>query len=87
MVIYKCTDIGTKKEREVKWMEKKIPYLKLKGYMAENQIKSQDVAKLLNLTDTTFSKKINRNGQDFNAEEIRIMCKEYKLDANVFFLV
>lgn len=68
-------------------MIKKLPYLKLKGYLAENQIKSQDVAKLLNLTDTTFSKKINRNGQDFNAEEIRIMCKEYNLDANIFFLV
>lgn len=68
-------------------MIKKSPYLKLKGYLAENQIKSQDVAKLLNLTDTTFSKKINRNGQDFNAEEIRTMCKEYSLDANIFFLV
>ena len=68
-------------------MIKKLPYLKLKGYLAENQIKSQDVARLLNLTDTTFSKKINRNGQDFNAEEIRIMCNEYNLDANIFFLV
>ena len=68
-------------------MEKKLPYLKLKGFLAENQIKSQDVAKLLDLTETTFSKKINRNGQDFNAEEIRIMCKEYDLDANVYFLV
>lgn len=68
-------------------MEKKLPYLKLKGFLAENQIKSQDVAKLLDLTETTFSKKINRNGQDFNAEEIRNMCKEYDLDANIYFLV
>lgn len=68
-------------------MEKKLPYLKLKGFLVENQIKSQNVAKLLDLTETTFSKKINRNGQDFNAEEIRIMCKEYDLDANVYFLV
>lgn len=66
---------------------KKTPYLKLKGFLVENQIKSQDVAKLLGLTDTSFSKKINRNGQDFNAAEIRKMCEEYKLDANVFFLV
>lgn len=68
-------------------MEKKLPYLKLKGFLAENQIKSQDVARLLDLTETTFSKKINRNGQDFNAEEIRNMCKEYGLDANIYFLV
>ena len=66
---------------------KRKPYLKLKGFLVENQIKSQDVAKLLNVTETTFSKKINRNGQDFNAGEIRKMCEEYKLDANLFFLV
>ena len=75
------------KTKKGELMEKKLPYLKLKGFLAENQIKSQDVAKLLELTETTFSKKINRNGQDFNAEEIRIMCKEYDLDANVYFLV
>ena len=75
------------KTKKGELMEKKLPYLKLKGFLAENQIKSQDVAKLLDLTETTFSKKINRNGQDFNAEEIRIMCKEYDLDANVYFLV
>lgn len=68
-------------------MESKKPYLKLKGYLVENQIKFQDVAKVLEITDTTFNKKINRNGQDFNAEEIRTMCKTYKLDANEFFLV
>lgn len=68
-------------------MSKKLPYLKLKGYLVENQIRSQDVAKLLNISDTSFSKKLNRKGQDFNAEEIRIMCKEFCLDANVFFLV
>lgn len=47
-------------------MENRKPYLKLKGYLVENQIKFQDVAKVLNITDTTFNKKINRNGQDFN---------------------
>lgn len=75
------------KTKKGELMEKKLPYLKLKGFLVENQIKSQNVAKLLDLTETTFSKKINRNGQDFNAEEIRIMCKEYDLDANVYFLV
>ncbi len=53
----------------------------------ENQIKYQDVAKLLGITSTSFNKKINRNGQDFNAEEIRTICRKYQLDANVFFLV
>lgn len=84
MVIYNCTKIGTRKEVN---LENKLPYLKLKGYFVENQIKYQDVAKLLDITSTSFNKKINRNGQDFNAEEIRRMCKEYKLDANIFFLV
>lgn len=67
-------------------MEKR-PYYKLKGYFVENDIKFQDVAKLLNVSNTSFSSKINRNGQDFTADEIRTMCCHYKLDANKFFLV
>lgn len=84
MVIYTCTEKGTRKESK---LENKLPYLKLKGYFVENQIKYQDVAKLLDITNTSFNKKINRNGQDFNAQEIRTMCKKYNLDANIFFLV
>lgn len=65
----------------------KRPYYKLKGYFAENGVKFQDVAKLLGISNSSFSAKINRNGQDFTAEQIRTLCCEYKLDANKFFLV
>ena len=74
------------KERKGVYMNKR-PYNKLKGYLAENEIKNKDVAKLLGVTETSFSKKINRNGQDFTADQIRTLCNKYKLDANKFFLL
>lgn len=65
----------------------KIPYGKLKGFMAENGIKNKDMAELLGITETSFSSKINKKGQDFTAEQMRIICNTYQLDANKFFLV
>lgn len=65
----------------------KKPYTKFKGYLAENEIKNKDVAQFLGVTETTFSKKINRKGQDFTADQIRMLCNNYKLDANKFFLL
>lgn len=66
-------------------MERK-PYLKLKGYFASNDILNKEVAELLGITPQSFSAKINRNGQDFTKEQIAIMCKRYRLDANDIFL-
>lgn len=63
-----------------------MAYYKFKGFLAENGIKHKDVAKLLKITPNNFSRKINRNGEDFTVEQISIMCKTYKLDANEFFL-
>lgn len=65
----------------------KKPYAKFKGYLAENEIKNKEVAQLLGVTETTFSKKINRKGQDFTADQIRTLCNNYQLDANKFFLL
>lgn len=67
--------------------EKKKSYGKLKAYFAEHDIKHKEVAELLGITQGTFSTKINRNNQDFNIEEVRIICAKYNLDANKFFLI
>lgn len=64
----------------------KKPYLKLKAYFAENQIRHKDVAHILNMSPQTFSSKINRNQQDFTRSQIVKLCNEYNLDANQFFL-
>lgn len=67
-------------------MELKKPYNKLKSFMALKGIKSKEVAELLGITAQTFSAKINRNGQDFTIEQVRIICNTYGLDSNDIFL-
>ena len=48
-------------------------YVKLKQFMIEHNIKSKDMAELLGLNESVFSKKINMKGSDF------------KLDGNLYF--
>lgn len=67
--------------------EIKAPYLKLKAYLVENNIKQKDVAEKLGITATSFNSKIHRNGQDFTLKEVRALCKLYNLDSNEFFLL
>lgn len=66
-------------------MERK-PYLKLKGYFASKNILNKEVAEILGITPQSFSAKINRSGQDFTKDQVAILCKKFKLDANEFFL-
>lgn len=61
-------------------------YLKLKSYFIANDIKFDVIAKELGISRTTLSKKINRfKGTDFKLDEVRKICKLYKIDANEFF--
>ena len=60
-------------------------YVKLKQFMIEHNIKSKDMAELLGLNESVFSKKINMKGSDFNLNEVRKLCSEYKLDGNFFY--
>ncbi|WP_282926727.1 hypothetical protein [Helcococcus kunzii] len=63
-----------------------MAYFKLKGFFAEKGIKHKDVAKLLNIAESNFSRKINKNGEDFTKNQVIIICKKYNLDANIYFL-
>lgn len=60
-------------------------YLKLKGFFAENGIKHKEVAKLIGVSESNFSKKINRNGEDFTKDQVVLICKHYNLNANEYF--
>lgn len=61
------------------------PYNKLKAYFVEHGIKQIDVAKVLGITNSSFNKKINRNGEDFTINQVKTLCEHYNLDANIFF--
>lgn len=60
-------------------------YQKLKAWFVEMGIGQAEVAKLLGVDRSTFNSKLNRNNADFNLEEVRLLCKNYKLDANKYF--
>lgn len=66
-------------------MEEK-PYYKFKAFLVENGIKQKDVAKTLGITNATFNAKLNRNGSDFTIKQVRILCKEFNISADEFFL-
>lgn len=61
-------------------------YNKFKGYLASNNIRHKDVAEMLGITYTTFSKKINRSNADFTIDEIRKICNKYNISSDQFFL-
>lgn len=61
-------------------------YLKLKAYFVENGIKQSDVADLLDLSRSAFNSKLNRNKADFTLNQVRLICKTYKISASEFFL-
>lgn len=60
-------------------------YVKLKQFMLEKKIKSKDMAKILGISKSLFSKKVNQKGSDFNLNEVRIICQKYNLDGNIYF--
>ena len=66
---------------------KSTGYLKLKAYFVEHGIKQTDVAKLLNLSRSAFNTKLNQNGADFSLNEVRLLCKTYKISPSEFFLI
>lgn len=63
---------------------KKIPYARLKGLRAENGLTLDDMAKILNVTRTTYwYKESGKN--DFTSTEIGIVRKLFKLSADEIF--
>lgn len=66
-------------------MMERVKYSKLKGFLVEKNIKQKDVAELLNMTISTFNKKLNGTGADFTMQEARLICMKYNVKAEIFF--
>ena len=60
-------------------------YLKLKGFLVENNIKQKVVADMLGISVPTFNKKLNGTAGDFSVKEARIICKNLNADVEIFF--
>lgn len=66
-------------------MSKREPYYKFKGYLAENNIQQKDIAKLINISQATLSKRLNGKGGDFTIQDIKKICIELDIKAEIFF--
>ena len=67
-------------------INKKLKYVELKKFILEKNMKQQELADLLGIDRSTFNSKLNSNEAEFTLQEMRILCKKYKIDANKFFL-
>ena len=61
-------------------------YMKLKLFLVENKILYKEVAELIGVSKSSFSRKINAKGEDFSLKQVKVICETYNLDANVYFL-
>lgn len=63
-----------------------VKYVKFKQFLVENDIKRKDIAKLLGISLTLTSSKLNTKKDDFTLKQIRTLCNKYDLDSNVYFI-
>ena len=60
-------------------------YLKFKFFLIHNGITEKEIAKLLHISPSTLSKKINRNiNSDFSMDEVIKICTKYNLSSSIF---
>lgn len=66
-------------------MENREPYSKFKGYLAEKNIQQKKIAKLLDVSPSTFSKRLNGKGGDFSIQDLKKICRNLNIKAEIFF--
>ena len=66
-------------------LQKREPYYKFKGYLAENNIQQKEVANLLDISQATLSKRLNGKSGDFSVQDLKKICSKLGIKAEVFF--
>lgn len=59
--------------------------LKFKGYCAEHNIRQKEIAEVLGINIANVNEKINGK-QQFTLEQVKILCKEYGISADEYFI-
>lgn len=62
------------------------PYYKFKAFLTEKGITQKELANLLGKSVSALNQNINGTGGDFSAKEIRLICSNYKISSDYFFL-
>ncbi|MFT8329612.1 MAG: helix-turn-helix transcriptional regulator [Oenococcus oeni] len=63
------------------------PYLELKGWLAEHNVRQSELAEVLDTTSNYVNKKINGTGSDFTLLEARKLVKHFGMPGSIFFTI
>lgn len=66
-------------------LQKREPYYKFKGYLAENNIQQKEVAEILEISQATLSKRLNGKSGDFTVQDLKKICMNLGIKAEIFF--
>jgi predicted transcriptional regulator len=67
-------------------VRRRKPYFKFKAFLVEKGIKQSEVAELLGKSTFAFNQKVNGTGGDFTMTEVKLICQNYEISADGFFL-
>jgi transcriptional regulator with XRE-family HTH domain len=59
------------------------PHYRFKGWMAENNVRLQEIADLLGITKTSVSRK-NNGYQNYTFTEVDKICQHYNMSPEIF---
>ncbi len=62
------------------------PYTKFKALLNERGVKQHEVAVILGKSRFAVNQNLNGTGGDFSLTEVRILCNEFKISADQFFI-
>ncbi|BFH12294.1 hypothetical protein J6TS7_64900 [Paenibacillus dendritiformis] len=62
------------------------PYTKFKAFLDERGVKQEKVAELLGKSRSALNQNLNGTGGDFSLSEVRLICREYEISADEYFL-
>ncbi|MDQ0169147.1 helix-turn-helix domain-containing protein [Paenibacillus tundrae] len=63
-----------------------IPYTKFKAYLDECGVQQKYVAEMLGKSPSAFNQNLNGTGGDFSIAELRVLCENFKISADDYFL-
>ncbi|MGG0756032.1 helix-turn-helix domain-containing protein [Brevibacillus laterosporus] len=63
-----------------------VPYTKFKAFLDESGVNQKEVAQLLGKSASALNQNLNGTGGDFSVAELRIICTNYKISADEYFL-
>lgn len=63
-----------------------IPYTKFKAFLDEKGVIQSEVADMLGKSTSAINQNLNGTGGDFSVAEIRVICSNYDISADEYFL-